>query len=195
MSTPPATATKTRAAKAAKIALMLKDRTELLGALNAGAALAIREQLLTARLNKKLADIKAEYEAELDEIQTEAKDIEASVRDYAESHRDTLFGKVQSVEIGGHWLKWHDNGGAVKTVKKVTQEAALNRLLLCTGEEEAVADQFITWKSSLNKTRIKALYDEHAPFLLRMGLVIESEESFKIEYDLKEPAGASKAVA
>jgi phage host-nuclease inhibitor protein Gam len=182
-------------AKQQRLALFLKNPAELLAALQRGAGLTIKIQAKTAKLNAKLKEIKDEFATDLDALSEELKEVDQSVMQYAELNRETLFGEAQSVKVGGHGLKYRDNGGAVKTVKKVTQEGALDRLLLCEGDEETLAAEFVTWKASLNKARIKALYEEHEEFLRSKGLIIEHEETLSIEYDLEEPTAAAKNVA
>lgn len=176
--------TKIQRAKARKLSLLLKDKDELRAALNRGAKLTVQMNLLSAAHNERVLALEEVFHEATADIADELGDIAKSVQTFAEMNRATLFDKKQSVEINGHELAYRDNGGAVTTAKKVTQEGALNRLLSCVDEAEAIADKFVVWKASLDKKAIKDLYADYAEFLEAMGLLIEHEEKFTLSYNL-----------
>ncbi len=185
MSTPPKA--KTVKAKRAMLATLIKDRPELETKLGELTRATILQNSLTAEMNAEIEAVKARFTSKLETHKETVSECTTAIETYVLSHRNELFGKdSKTVEIGGHELSFRANGGAVETVKGITQATALDRLII--HENEEIADLFVTWKASLAKDVIKAKWPDHQEFLTSIGLRLEHSENFTIKLSLVEGA-------
>lgn len=175
-------------AKRAKLATLIKDRPELERKLGELTRATILNQSLTAELNAELEAVKARFTKKLEDCKEVINECTTAIESFAISNRQELFGKdSKTLSIGGHKLSFRDNGGAVETVRGVTQATVLDRLL--THEDEDTADLFVSWKAGLAKDVIKAKWPDYEAFLTSLGLKLEHTENFSLELGLEESVG------
>lgn len=174
-------------AKRAHLATLIKDRPELERKLGELTRATILQNSITSELNAELEAVKARYTKKLEDCKETVSECTTAIEAFALSHRADLFnGDGKTIEIGGHELSFRDNGGAVETVRGITQATVLDRLL--THQNEDTADLFISWKAALAKDVIKAKWPDYADFLTGVGLKLEHTENFSIKLSLVEGA-------
>lgn len=177
-------------AKRAHMATLIKDRPELEAKLGQLARATIMSNALTAELNAEIEAIKARFAPKLEAHKEAISECATAIESYVVSHRAEIFAKdSKTATVAGHELSLRDNGGSVETLKGITQATVLDRLL--NHEDEATADLFIRYKSSLDKEAIKAKWPDHVEFLSALGLKIEHAENFAIKLHLEEGASSN----
>lgn len=175
---------KIAAAKAAKLHVLIKDGAELARALDEAARATIAHNAITQELNAEMQVVKERFAARLDALAATKDERESAIQSYCERHRSEVFPEErQSTTIGGHTLKFHKGTGKLTTIKGVTEATVIDRLI--EHHDEALSDKCLSWKPSLNKDAIKAAFPDHRDALTELGLVIQKEESFTIELDLR----------
>lgn len=185
---------KVKQAKQALLASLIRDRAELETKLGQITRATILFDALTAEMNASLKAIEDQFRPQLNELAQTIKETESAIEIFVREHREELFLKgAKTIIISGHELSLTDNGGAVATVKGITQDTALQRLLL--HENEELADQFVSWRATLAKSVIQAQFDRHEAFLSEIGLRIEHTENFKLSLNLAAGADVNLVAA
>jgi len=139
---------------------------------------------ITAEMDAEVAVVKAKYEAQISNRQTEADNALKAATDYAAEHREALLIKGgKSVELNGHTLGWRDNGGAIKVAGKgITEKKLLQRLL----RSSRLTRLFVRTKPSLDKEAMLTRWDQFKRQLTAMGARRVVTESFFVELDVTE---------
>lgn len=172
-------------AKTAARAQTIADQPSLETAIGEARRLAIRHQALVARYNKAREALDAEHTPAIESVAADLKALEASVEAFVIRRQKTLFpANRRSVQIGGADLALRNNGGAITTQKGHTQKSVIDALL--AEPDEAKADQYLTWKASLNKDAARANWETDETFLRDLGLDLVETDTFRIDYNLTE---------
>jgi phage host-nuclease inhibitor protein Gam len=185
---------KTVAAKRAAVASVIKDRAELESKLGQIARASILVNSITAEMNAEIEAIKARFAPRIEAARETINEGTTAVENYVLTHRGEIFARgSKTATVAGHEVSLRDNGGAIVQARGVTQAAVIDRLL--THEDEATADQFLSWKCSLNKEAAKNRWEEHQTFLESLGLRLEHTELFSIKLALVDGADTNLKTA
>lgn len=183
--------TKTKAAqkraKEKRLHEVLRDEASFAAAISRYATC---ELLLAGQKLEAEAEIKAVMErhnARIEKTQEELAGLFPQIEDYARRHRLELFkGDSKTTSINGHEIAFRTGNPTVTTAKGTTQKSVL--LALLETEDAEWADQFVTWKESLNKEAILGQWNaetgtwkQDGERLADLGLEIEQVERFHLK--------------
>jgi len=147
-----------------------------------------RRDMMTGEMNEALARLRADFQAELDRLASEAKSREAQVQQYCEAHRAEFaqkrsrelthgtvsfrFSPPSCVLLNRKW-KW-------ESVKQAVKGAANSVLRKCIRVKEEIDKEAILAAYAAKKTSTAEMAD--------VGVKIASQETFGIELKYEEPA-------
>jgi len=165
----------------------INNETQLIAALAEAKAATILARSMTAEMDAEVAAVKAKFEGKIKTRTDEAEAITQAVAIYANTHRKTLFAEGhKSTTLNGHTFGFRDNGGAIKTVKGVTEKKLLERLMRTPGLRKL----FVRNKPAIDKDAMKSRWRTWKGPLQKIGARLVSAEAFFLELDVSEdPAG------
>ena len=167
----------------------IQNENDLRDALRIARTETLLARSIATEMDAELAAVKGRFEHQIKEHQDAAAAEIAAVEAYASQHRKALFGEAKSATIDGHEIGYRDNGGAVKTVKGVTEKKALARLLA----KPRLLKLFVRNKPAIDKEAIKAKWSIWKGPLQKLGFRIAHEETFFAELDVSaDPAEAGR---
>lgn len=159
----------------------------LAGLLDTAKQATILVRSMTAEMDAEVAAVQAKHQKKIAARQTEADEAISQVQRYAIEHRKELLKDgCKTVKVNGHSFGWRDNGGAIKTVKGMTEKKLLERLL----RSPRLSRLFVRTKPTLNKDALLARWDQFKAQLTKLGARRVTTESFFVELDVT-PAAES----
>lgn len=168
-------------AKAAALREVIKDQAELETVASKAANLQLSRAILVNEFELKIAAAKELFKKNLDQINEELEALVERMEAYAQKNRKELFKDKKSVRILGHKIEFRDNGGKVETAKGISVKMVVDSLL-SIGDEE-FADQFLRYKTTLNKDAVLEHWEKEKPILERIGLMVSHVETFSFTRD------------
>jgi len=160
----------------------INNETQLIAALAQAKAATILARSMTAEMDAEVAAVKAKFEGKIKTRTDEAEAITKAVAIYADTHRKTLFAEAKSTTLNGHTFGFRDNGGAIKTVKGVTEKKLLERLMRTPGLRKL----FVRNKPAIDKDAMKSRWRTWKGPLQKIGARLVSAEAFFLELDVSE---------
>lgn len=154
-------------------ATTIKTREQMEALVGDITALITKQQKLTAELNRRVNEVRQDYEASLGQI---AEDIEAKTalaRDWAEANQGE-FGKAKSISLTHGIVGWRIGNVTLKTLAGWTWDRVLEKLATSPGW-----DHYIRTKREVNKESLLAAREELD--LKQVGVRVVQDERFFVE--------------
>ena len=161
---------------------------QLIASLAQAKAATILATAMTAEMDAEVAAVKAKFEGKIKTRTDEVAAIAKALQIYADENRKTLFPAKKSTTVNGHVFGYRDNGGAIKTVKGVTEKKLLERLI----RTPLLKRLFVRSKPSLDKEAMLTRWPLYRDRLTKLGARLKKEEIFFLELDVTPPPIAGK---
>lgn len=162
----------------------IRSRDEATAIAAATAELMAAQERASLTRDERIASLTLEFNVQIEEY---GREIEKNVRrlsTWALANRQTEFGSKTAISLAGHKLAFRWGTGKVETVPGVKEADALDAIL--SEEDEAIAERFVSVKTSLNKNAILEAWRSSQAFrevLASCGLTVTKEERFHFEPD------------
>lgn len=137
------------------------------------AALKTREQKFTAEMNRRINEIRVDYDAALGGIAEDLKGKMAIARDWAEAH-PAEFGSGKSIAMTHGAVGWRIGNPALKTLSGWTWDRVLEKL-----RGGGIWIKYLRVKQEVNKEALLA--DRHELVLSEAGVRVVQEEAFFVD--------------
>lgn len=139
------------------------------------------QQRTTATMDKRITEVRADYEAQLADAEQQRAAMVESVRRWAEANPED-FGKLKSLDLLHGVIGWRTSTPALKTLSGWTWDRVLEKL-----KSAATYSGFVRIKEEVDKASILAQRDNLLPEDLRqMGVRVVQDETFFVEPKLTE---------
>lgn len=160
--------------------LTLTTRDEAEAVMNELALAANNRRKFTAGMDKRLLEVKAEFEPIFSEIDAAIAQKSDALRVWAESHPEE-FGKKKSIDFLSGTLGFRTGTPKLALLNRSWNWAKVLEAAL------VYLPNFIRQKPELDKEQIIAQREELEPVFHRVGVKVVQEESFYIEPKLTDP--------
>ncbi len=156
----------------------VRTREEMESLVGEITALKTREQKLTAEMNKRINDIRVDYDAALSGIAEEIDGKMALARDWAEAH-PSEFGSGKSIDMTHGQVGWRTGNPTLKTLAGWTWDRVLERL------RAGHWVKYLRIKQEPNKEALLA--DREAVALHEVGCRVVQDEKFFVDPKIETP--------
>jgi phage host-nuclease inhibitor protein Gam len=143
-----------------------------------------------AQLEKKLAEIRTEFGAEIPELENQISSITEKLCVWLTGNR-TLLSRQKSLNFTNGCIGMHDNPASVAMTKGITAEEVIVKLQAMDGGEQFVR----MGKATLNKDAIKEAFEAFRHQFECIGLELKRSETFYVTPKAEPATAAADASA
>ncbi len=162
----------------------LRDRDEATAIAAATAELMAAQERAALTRDERISALSMEFNLQVEEY---GREIERNVKRlsaWAVANRAAEFGDRKTIALAGHKLAFREGTGKVEFAPGTKEAEAVDAIL--AQEEEALAERYVTVKTSLNKNAVIAAWRASQmmrDFLATCGIVVVKEEKLSFEPD------------